>query len=297
MRRYVFQGFIACTCLGVSLAQGQPPADSVAIASALWQIKTVGPGVVWKQFHFAEKQLFNANQNINILETRLKNRRVRFGFASADAVGDTARKLLKTSEIAAKVGALVAVNGTFFDTKRGGSVDFIKIAGRVLDTTRYAPGKALAEHQQAALVVRRRKVRVARGTSYGWEKTLKADNVMVTGPLLLWQGASAIRQTNAFNDNRHPRTCACVTTDKRLLLITVDGRTSQAYGMSLGELSFLSKILGCRDAVNFDGGGSTTMWIAGQPDSGVVNMPCDDKVFDHAGERAVSNVFLVRKKN
>jgi len=64
--------------------------------------------------------------------------------------------------------------------------------------------------------------------------------------------------------------------------------------MTLSELSELMLLLRCRDAVNLDGGGSTTMWINGKPFNGIVNMPCDNKKFDHEGERAVSDILVIR---
>jgi exopolysaccharide biosynthesis protein len=59
-------------------------------------------------------------------------------------------------------------------------------------------------------------------------------------------------------------------------------------------LTDLLKKLRCRNAINLDGGGSTTLWINGRPDNGVVNCPSDNRKFDHLGERAVGNVLLVR---
>jgi exopolysaccharide biosynthesis protein len=69
-----------------------------------------------------------------------------------------------------------------------------------------------------------------------------------------------------------------------------------AEGLNLAELTFLAKILDCKDAINLDGGGSTTMYVKGQNEDGVVNYPCDNKQFDHKGERAVSNVVMILKK-
>ena len=128
----------------------------------------------------------------------------------------------------------------------------------------------------------------------GWEESIKAENVLLTGPLLLLNSETQFFAKTAFNDNRHPRTCVCVTSDKKLLILTVDGRASEAEGMSLHELSGLLKSLKCKDAINFDGGGSTTMYIAGKPENGVVNYPSDNKKFDNAGERSVSNVFIIK---
>nr|MCU0326223.1 phosphodiester glycosidase family protein [Spirosomataceae bacterium] len=91
-------------------------------------------------------------------------------------------------------------------------------------------------------------------------------------------------------------TCLCITNDSKLLLITVDGRSNQAYGMNLHELTFLTQKLNCKNAINLDGGGSTTMYIAEQPFNGVVNYPSDNKLFDHEGERSVSNIIYIKKK-
>jgi exopolysaccharide biosynthesis protein len=80
------------------------------------------------------------------------------------------------------------------------------------------------------------------------------------------------------------------------LFITIDGRDDNAAGMNLFELrNFLRWMKAC-DAINLDGGGSTTLWIYNQPDNGVVNYPSDNKVWDHLGERKVANVLLVKRR-
>jgi exopolysaccharide biosynthesis protein len=56
------------------------------------------------------------------------------------------------------------------------------------------------------------------------------------------------------------------------------------------------KWLSCVDALNLDGGGSSTMVIRGQPNNGVVNYPSDNKKFDHEGEREVANALVVLEK-
>lgn len=283
-------------------AQHSFSSDSVALLKATWSFLDVAPGVTWKHTHLKEKELFQSNQNINILDTKLKNRRVTFGMVSADTPGDTVRKLMPTSELLTKAGALAAINGTFFFVKQKGSEDRIKVDGVVLDSTFYASGKPLMEHKQAAITIRKRKITIEKapvpdpGRQYGWDKKLSAPNVMVTGPLLVWKGELVPLQKNAFNDNRHPRTAACITKEKHLILLTADGRSTQAEGLSLHELAFLLKQFRCENAVNLDGGGSTTMVISGQSYEGVVNMPSDNKMFDHLGERPVSNAIIIRKK-
>ncbi len=267
--------------------QAQAPDDAVRIVAHQWKIIQPDHHITWQQGSF--DSLFNSRQNINLLRTKLHNKKIWVAFASAG------KALRLTSDLAAETGAVAAVNGTFFDTRNGGSVDLIKIDGVVLDTTRFTPGKPRAEHQKAAIAIGRRKVRIVKGDgSPGWDRRLKARNVMVTGPLLLYRGETQPLARNAFNDNRHPRTCACITSSNELILMTVDGRNAQAQGMSLPELTYLLRQLGCRNAINLDGGGSTTMWIGGQSDNGVVNRPSDNKQFDNYGERPVSNVILLK---
>ena len=45
-------------------------------------------------------------------------------------------------------------------------------------------------------------------------------------------------------------------------------------------------------ALNLDGGGSSTLWVRGESAGGFVSCPCDNKTFDHQGERAVANALL-----
>lgn len=110
-------------------------------------------------------------------------------------------------------------------------------------------------------------------------------------PVLLRDGAVApdIRQGIAasFGERRHPRTAVGITADGRLHWVTVDGRQAPySDGMSLAELADLMARLGARDAINLDGGGSTTMVVRGV----VVNRPSDA-----AGERAVGNALVLTR--
>ena len=98
-----------------------------------------------------------------------------------------------------------------------------------------------------------------------------------------------------FIETRHPRSAIFTKKDGTIVLLTVDGRSEgNAAGMSIPELAYLVKWLGGYDAINLDGGGSTTLWLKNAPENGVLNYPCDNKRFDHAGERSVSNIFYVK---
>lgn len=99
---------------------------------------------------------------------------------------------------------------------------------------------------------------------------------------------------------RHPRTAVAMTGDGDLLLITVDGRfPGKSEGMNCDELTrFIIKYFNPQYALNMDGGGSTTMCIPGYGDSNtnVVNYPCDNDQFDHAGERSREGHFIIEEK-
>jgi exopolysaccharide biosynthesis protein len=269
----------------------QNPKDTLNFLTANWKITNIRRGLTWKHLQFTDKSLFNANQNIHILTVKPRtwwNRRRAIPAFISD--GDS---LALTSVLAKNNGAIAAINGSFFDTKKGGAVDFIRIDNKILDTTRHN-GKRIAEHQMSALVIQNNRLRILKArdsVDFKWETNINAPNVMVTGPLLIWNGKRGPLSINAFNDNRHPRSCACVTHKNELILLTADGRTAEAQGLNLPELTTLMLSLNCREAVNLDGGGSTTFYLDGK---GVVNMPCDNKKFDHEGERKVSNILILK---
>lgn len=86
---------------------------------------------------------------------------------------------------------------------------------------------------------------------------------------------------------RHPRT-AFGWNSRWFFLVQVDGRQNDvSVGMTLDELSAYLVKLGCRDALNLDGGGSSTLWCGGQ----VRNHPCDGY------ERTVANSLIVVRKD
>jgi exopolysaccharide biosynthesis protein len=298
MKRFLLTAY--CLTLLSFTTKAQNYADSLMLTYVNWVKVDLGNDLLWKSYHFNQHELFASNQHISILQTKLNNKNIQFAFGSADVQipeGDTLRKLKPTSLLAMENNALAAVNGGFFNTKRGGSVDFIKINKRILDSASYLPDKPIPEHSTAAITIDNNQLKIVKGgEKLYWEKSLPQSNVLVTGPLLMYNNEEQELRVNAFNNNRHPRTCACVTNTNDLLLITVDGRNAMAQGMNLHELTYLTKMLNCKDVVNLDGGGSSTMYIQGQPANGVVNYPCDNKQFDHYGERAVSNVFMILKR-
>ena len=104
------------------------------------------------------------------------------------------------------------------------------------------------------------------------------------GPRLI-RGGKIDLSEGGFNhaNGRHPRTAFAVTGEGKFLFVTLDGRQATSAGMTLAELAALLHSMGAVEAINLDGGGSTTMVINGA----IRNSPSDRR------ERAVSDAVLV----
>ena len=112
------------------------------------------------------------------------------------------------------------------------------------------------------------------------------------GPLLVERGKAqewpVQRGTNTYLLPRHPRT-ALGFNSRYFYLVVADGRQQGlSMGMSFAELATFMKKLGCTEAMNLDGGGSATFWLAGK----VMNSPSDKR------ERSLANaVMIVQRTN
>lgn len=96
------------------------------------------------------------------------------------------------------------------------------------------------------------------------------------GSPLLKDGVMTPFKINIQGD--HPRTAIGITKDKKqLLFVTIDGRDTSYKGVSQETMAEIMLSLGAYDAINLDGGGSTTMAIkpAGSDEPIVINRPSD----------------------
>lgn len=97
----------------------------------------------------------------------------------------------------------------------------------------------------------------------------------------------------SFSVDRHPRTAAGIAArGRRLILAVVDGRQKPySDGMSLRELANLMRALGAREAINLDGGGSSTMVYADPRADGRLRLA--NRPSDKQGERAVGDALAI----
>ena len=264
--------------------------DSLAFVHGNWQTDTLD-GMVLKQCRFEGQQLFASNQQIFVLEI-------------PDTADYTLRfahepRRTKTSEMVLKQNAVAAVNGSFFDMDQHFPVCFLRIDSVNLGEN--TPGKDTVNrkyYQYGTLCLIGDSVLILKtDSSRRWEEALSYPDIMTAGPLLIWHDTlQNMRDDRTFVTNRHNRTAVGIHEDGTVLLLVADGRHKQAEGLSLTELQQILRWLGCRDALNLDGGGSTTMFLNIGDYQGVQNCPSDNGRFDHEGERGVSNAVLVVKK-
>jgi hypothetical protein len=124
------------------------------------------------------------------------------------------------------------------------------------------------------------------GWSLGWPDVF---DTVGGNPTLIENGKvqkQSIYGSDSFVSGRHPRTAVAYNErTHKLFFVTVDGRQPKySRGMSLAALThFLRSRLGATDALNVDGGGSTTMVVKGR----VKGRPSD------GAERAVSSALVV----
>ncbi len=114
------------------------------------------------------------------------------------------------------------------------------------------------------------------------------------GPVLLQNGEIKISNNEELKfagkaiDDKHPRTAMGYTKNNRLIILVVQGRfPGLAEGATLTQEAQILKNLGCWEALNLDGGGSSCMLINGKETI---------KVSDAAGQRPVPAVFIIKRK-
>jgi exopolysaccharide biosynthesis protein len=286
LKRTLFFLFIALS--NFTFAQN---VDSITLVTAKWHKQRIAPKTKLITHHFDQKNLFLANQNISYVEVKNK------GNSPVFEIGASQKELKTTPTFGTENNAIAVINGTFFDVKNGGSVDFIKVNGQVINSTRLEKNDSRARHQKAAIVIENGKLTLKKwDNTSNWEENLAEKNVMLSGPLLTFNHVDEALDTAAFNRLRHPRSAIGIKPNGRIILLTVDGRQENSAGLSLFELTKVMRWLGCTSAINLDGGGSTTLWVSNASENGIVNYPSDNKKWDHEGARKVANVILLKKK-
>ena len=282
--KYIWQlviVFVVAVFGNITEIASQSVSDSLAIVSAQWEVKTAGKGVISRCAAF--KDLYKGPQYVSIVEINPKQKH-RAGISFSPYMKPMTR-------LAQERKAIAAINGSYFNMRKGNSVCFLKVNEIVVDSTAESEFK---NRVTGAVAVRKGKLRLVPWTKqieFGYRK--KTGVVLASGPMMLYQSRYAdwSKCNEDFVQTKHPRSAIAVTKDKKVLLITVDGRSNgNAIGMSIPELAHLIKVLGGKDALNLDGGGSTTLYLNGE----ILNHPTDNGRFDHQGERPIPNIVYFK---
>ena len=235
----------------------------------------------------------NPPTRLFVAEVDLKNPRLHLRVANGgpdpDGPGKWQTTLLQPTQIGARENFNLVINGDFFRARGVTDGEGTNAAFRA-DQWALAEGPAMTDGQTwstspnarpCLIVHKNRSVTIedlARSADDDWE--------VISGNVMLVRDGVAVPHKGKV---RHPRTVVGLDgTGTKLILLVVDGRKpGTAAGMSYDELAAEMLRLGCRDALNLDGGGSSVMAVRGAATDKlkILNEPSDGR------ERAVVNVL------
>lgn len=190
-----------------------------------------------------------------------------------------ANRGINVSEFARRVGAVVAINGDYFDP----ALEPIGLAMGSGEVWARADERV---RRQEVVGVGGRRVEI-----FPRAEPLRTPAAWMTGAVSGWptvvEDCSPVAKlpgSDFFTRAPHPRTAIGLSADRRrLLLVVADGRRVEVSGPTLPELAALMVELGACTALNLDGGGSSALWLRDR----IVNQPSD------LVERPVANHLAV----
>ena len=126
-------------------------------------------------------------------------------------------------------------------------------------------------------------------------KRWNVETAVGGGPVLIQNGKINITNEHEFMftgvaiNDKHPRTAMGYTKDNKLIILVIQGRfPGIAEGASILQEAQILKDLGCWEALNLDGGGSSCMLINGKETI---------KPSDTTGQRPIPAVFLIKNQD
>jgi len=233
----------------------------------------------------------NPPQRLFVAQVDLTNLRLHVrvapGGPDPDGPGKWQTTLMQPTQIAAREKFNFVVNGDFFTAKgvndgEGTNSHFHAEQWATVAGPAMTDGRTWSEGTNArpCLVVHTNRTvmieMLLRPAPDDWE-------VIGGNVLLVHNGQIVPHQNNAH----HPRTAVGLNASgTRLIVLVVDGRKpGVAVGMSYDELAAEMLRLGCQEALNLDGGGSSVMAVRATGMMRILNAPTDGT------ERAVANVL------
>jgi hypothetical protein len=262
-------------------AQAGPFVLHLEAVGDAWIERPIAKGVKWRARRYGD---FGGKQVVHALDIDVSDPEVRIEAMPSDGCQTT-------GSLGAEIGAVAGVNAGFFALDGQCSLSSMLVH----DGQTLQPGDG-----RGAFGLTADMVPLVDHVSGDWPE---AEEAQGGGPILVEAGTphqgdwADQGYTSAGFIAKNPRTLAAVGADGHVLFGTVDGRRPSASGMSLDELAaFAATELSATESVNLDGGGSTTMWVAGRTPNGVLNYPSDNADAEeatHSGSRGNSGGFFV----
>lgn len=204
---------------------------------------------------------------------------LRSGLAN-DSFGRNVKE--KTSDIAERVGAILAINGDYYGFRDSGYV----IRNGILYRSTMSD-----ESSEDLVIYEDGSLEIIREGDVTAEELLERGALQVYsfGPGLVKDGEITVTESSEVGHSMtsNPRTAIGCISPLHYVMVVSDGRTSESAGLSLLQLASILQDLGCTDAYNLDGGGSTTMVFNGE----VINNPTTNGKKE--SERSVSDIVYI----
>ena len=247
------------------------------IIDAPWFEWEAGEGVTIKTYHFED--LFGGPQDVYVAEIDMNQEGVSLHIPYRQN-----QPRATVSTFAGEVtGAAVAINGNYFDSS--GSVQYLKV-----DNVLVCETKPEVADETGIGIDGQGEVNIFVRPNEGWASLTDQVSLMASNTNVLHNGEEWPHWHHHYDFyyvDRHPRTMLGKTNDNRLLMVIVDGRSARSIGMTYHQLAEMMIALGAENCAGLDGGGSTTMWVNGEPGNGVINRPSD------GAQRSVANALVI----
>ncbi len=301
MKRLIFILFVAL----FSACQSTEKSESkiTLLERDGWMIQQTSDGVVWYNYT-GYYPAYESNQVVNILQVDLKKNKLELAFCEEmDSLSSFAQQ---------RAGVIAGMNGGYFDE----GTTFVRSQDTIRKEVTIDSTALRFWKHEGALYFDDNKIEIKYGDNQIY-KDSEYDNVLSGSPMLIDNfkgvGNSFVPEELTLEDIktyepehyinhqgvRHPRSAIAVLDPTTVLLITVDGRSATAKGMSARELTtFLQRYFNPAYALNLDGGGSTSMYIKdhGVHMTDIVNFPSDNKKYGRYKQRKMDNAILVKQK-
>lgn len=259
------------------------PQDKKEWDAALWKWNDIGGGI---EYAYAQFPFRGKTQSVSMARYPASGLETSFVHAPGEEAAGT-------DSLAVRTGARVAINGSYFNMRRLIPHTFFSIDGEVVGET----PKTELQRSNGVLAFKDKEGHNMEIIPYDSTclEIFKTDyySALASGPILRLDGkVPDFPNDKSFFQMRHPRTFMGWDDNGMVYMVVVDGRfPGQADGMSIPELATVCRLLGLKDAINLDGGGSSTLWT---DSTGVVNYPYDNRKFDHQGTRKVPNIVIAK---